>query len=69
MKHKMVPFLSLFLSVSPIFSLAVHYRIFALTPGMKALDRNVDTDAYVVTEIVVFIHHKYSIDKQVILYN
>ncbi|KAE8300816.1 Complement C3 Complement C3 beta chain Complement C3 alpha chain [Larimichthys crocea] len=30
----------------------VHYRIFALTPGMKALDRNVDTDAYVVTEIV-----------------
>nr|AFC89900.1 complement component C3 [Miichthys miiuy] len=31
----------------------VHYRIFALTPGMKALDRNADdTDASVVTEIV-----------------
>lgn len=42
-------------SVSLIFSLAVFYRVFAMTPSMKPVEKNITTndDAYVVTEIVV----------------
>lgn len=39
-----------------IFSLAVHYRIFAMTPSMEPVEKNVTTktDGSIVSEIVVF---------------